>query len=327
MDTSMRGVSSTSRPILAREMRGLKLLAFVAIVISSIAIVGMIVALILLGLATTAVDDLRINDSGCDDNNDCTYDYEKDTGGCINLPKQDGEPCRSECYSAEASDQTCLGMQLTPGVLTPVCQSPSQQFCKGFCLNNVDCPLLSTVFGDVAGTCFGTTCYYRFDPSGGVTIDGNEIPDLTCSQDYPIYRTSCMSYLNQSDTLIQSKCIVSDVQCESATTNLGSALVGICYYYHACSVQQYIPISMLTRTVSSQSEAIKRNSPGRHVSNGVSNGVGGAITKSSTTTSKENKFNPPVIKNRKWSSTSNNNDNMMNNNGASQQRTKLGIRS
>lgn len=286
------GIKDNARILLAGELRGLKLLAFVAIVIASIAIVGMIVALILLGLATSTVDDLKIN-SGCNDNNDCTYDYEKDTGGCINLPKKDGQPCRSECYSAEASDQTCMNVQLTPGLLTPICQSPSQQFCRGFCLNNADCPLLSTVFGDVAGTCFGTTCYYRFDPSGGVTIDGNEIPDLTCSQDYQIFRTSCMRYLNTSDTLIESRCIVSDVQCEPATTSLGSAAIGICYYYHACSIQQYIPIALLTRSISSQDNKRGENSPLKKSSSSLSNNGAGSGEKGN----QNNLFNPFMNKN------------------------------
>lgn len=230
----------------AKELRGVKFGTFITVVLATIAIIGMIIALILLGLATDTVNNLKIND-GCNDYNDCTYDYEKDSGGCINLPKKQGDSCRSECYETEASDQTCSNLQITPGVLTPVCTSPSQQFCKGFCLTDGDCPALSTIAGDVAGECFATTCYYRIDPTGGVTIDGTEVPDLICNQDYQVYQTTCESYLNTSDTLIKSRCIISDVQCETVTTNLGTAPAAICYYYHACSVQQYIPVVALLR--------------------------------------------------------------------------------
>jgi len=229
-----------------RELNGVKFGTFITVVLATIAIIGMIIALILLGLATDTVNNLKIND-GCDDYNDCTYDYEKDSGGCINLPKKQGDSCRSECYESEATDQTCSNLQITPGVLTPVCTSPSQQFCKGFCLTDGDCPALSTVAGDVAGECFATTCYYRIDPTGGATIDGNEVPELICNQDYQVYQTTCESYLNTSDTLVKSRCIISDVQCETVTTNLGTAPAAICYYYHACSVQQYIPIVALFR--------------------------------------------------------------------------------
>lgn len=243
------GGGGVNGQLTAKELRGLKFGSFITIVFATIAIIGMIIALVLLGLATDTVNNLKIND-GCNDYNDCTYDYEKDSGGCINLPKKQDDSCRSECYDAEATDQTCSSLQITPGVLTPVCTSPSQQFCKGFCLTDGDCPALSTIAGDVAGECFATTCYYRIDPTGGATIDGNEVPELICNQDYQVYQTTCESYLNTSDTLVKSRCIISDVQCETVPTNLGSAPAAICYYYHACSVQQYIPVMIMKRSLS-----------------------------------------------------------------------------
>jgi len=251
----------------ASELRGLKLAAFVGIVVAVVTFIIAVVILVLMSIATDTINNLKVS-SGCGDNNDCTYDYEKDTGGCINLPKAIGTSCRSECYEAEATDQTCSSLQLTPGVLAPVCTSPSQQYCKGFCLADVDCPVLSTIAGDVAGECFATTCYYRIDPTDGATVDGDEIPDLVCNRDYQIYQTTCESYLNTSNSLVKSRCIISDVQCETVPTNLGTASAAICYYYHACSVQQYIPLVLKKRMVQAFSE---RNNRGRNTKNALPN--------------------------------------------------------
>lgn len=257
----------TYTPLL-KELRGFRFAAFVAIVLASILLVIGIILLALSGIVTDIANRTKISHSGCTDYNDCTTDYKKDPSGCIFLPKQEGESCRSECHNVDALDLRCQTDQVTPGTFVSTCVSPSQENCKGFCLNDVDCGTISSIIGDLAGVCHATTCYYMIDPTGGVTIQGAEVPDLSCSLDYQVFQTTCRSFLNKSDTIIKSNCIVSDVQCQEVTSTLGPVEAAMCYYYYGCSVQQYIPDILLTRSLSrTESSGENRATEERHDQN------------------------------------------------------------
>jgi len=232
-----------------REIKGFRLSSLVSIVLTFLTFALTIVLVVLVSMITSDVDTLKISHSGCNDYNDCTVDYSKEPAGCIHYPKEEGTLCSSSCHDQSSESLFCQNELLSSGISKATCSSYSLNSCKGFCLSNNDCGTISTVVGNLIGNCFATTCYYTLDPTGGTTIEGNEVPDLVCDAQKQIYHSTCRSFLNHSDLVVKSDCIVSDVQCETVISDLGAVQVPICYYYYGCSVQQYIPEILVSRNI------------------------------------------------------------------------------
>jgi len=224
------------------EMQGVKYATFMNVVIVILVFIAIVIALILIGIGSSILDDYQLSGTKCEDGNTCTYDLERSKGGCIYVPKPPGHSCTSECYRS-TPDLGCVNLQLTKGVLTPKCVSPTLSACRGTCEVDGDCVDLPTQAGGVTGECKENTCYYVRDQTGDGDYDSSEIPDLDCTPEAEAFQNYCSAYLNTSDPIVQQACISFSVQCESAPLDGGGTTsIPVCYYYFWCSVQAYVPV-------------------------------------------------------------------------------------
>ncbi len=229
------------------ELQGMKLAISCNIVISILVFFVLLVTLILASIAFDILKDVKIS-KGCDDWNSCTVDFERNEGGCVYYPKPKGSSCNSQCYGP-AEDLSCHYLELTKGILTPKCHSPTLETCLGTCNIDEDCPNIEATFGVLMGECKENTCYYIHNIAAfPVQFPSNEIPELECNTHSEIFQRYCDLLLLPDQPLVHDNCLVSDVQCEEADLfGGGFTQIPACHFYFWCSAQDYQPVILAKR--------------------------------------------------------------------------------
>jgi len=225
------------------EVQGLKYAVATGVIVAIGVFILLIILIVLTAIGYNIVKHYAVAENNdCYDGNTCTVDVKLDNGGCVYIHKPPNKTCTSRCHRS-TNDLTCQYFQLTKGVQTPICYSPTLDTCKGTCETDGDCEDLPTKGGSLAGECKENTCYYvRDQTTGGAEYNSSEIPDLDCTTGAEIFQSYCRDYLNPIEPVIQDHCVSFDVQCEDADLSGGGTVpIPTCYYYWWCSVQSYVP--------------------------------------------------------------------------------------
>jgi hypothetical protein len=141
----------------AQQIRGNTFGSVINFIILLACIIIIIIACLILK-PSGCNDNTRILSVNCTDCRSCTNDYMIGNTYCKSFPVLDDQPCASsqQCFNSSICSPTCIQGQCNNGPLP---------CCKGYCIDDADCPILNTsalIPGGLTGICqeIFNSCYY-----------------------------------------------------------------------------------------------------------------------------------------------------------------------
>lgn len=210
-------------------------------------------------------------DTQCNDNNNCTIDFERLLGGCEYLRQKTNTQCQTPCFTETLEDPlTCQVVEVQKGVEVPKCMGTREQ-CRGSCVTAGDCPTGPTVQNStgnssvITAECVGGSCLYSWTPVNGMQF-GEELPIETCVNDTsreiqvavcnativsaPDYFFSCMT--------VEFICEEQELFDDPDPPDSPTQLIPICQYYFWCSIP-CVGVHIGTEIAKRSSMPTKRN--------------------------------------------------------------------